>query len=97
MKLFEPISIGELTLKNRLVFPPLETNYATDKGCVTQRLLDHYENIAKGGVGLIVVQATNVNPDPALTVTRFVLGIYMRIDRYLSYKRWSRLSMKEDL
>lgn len=76
MKLLEPISIGKFIFKNRLVFPPLETNYATEEGAVTERLLDHYKKIARGGVGLIVVQATNVNPDPALGVTRFVLGIY---------------------
>jgi 2,4-dienoyl-CoA reductase-like NADH-dependent reductase (Old Yellow Enzyme family) len=76
MKLLEPISIGNFIFRNRLVFPPLETNYATEEGAVTVRLLDHYRRIARGGVGLVVVQASNVNPTPALRVTRFVLGIY---------------------
>jgi len=76
MKLFEPITIGRLTLRNRLVFAPYETNYATEEGLVTQRQIDHYQKIARGGTGLIVVEASNVNPDLSLRVTPFGLGVY---------------------
>ncbi len=76
MKLFEPITIGKVTLRNRLVFAPYETNYATEEGVVTQRQIDHYRRAAGGGVGLVVVEASNVNPDLASRSTKFVLGIY---------------------
>ena len=46
--LFEPIRIGKQTVKNRIFMPPLSTNLA-DKGYVTDALIEHYSNRAKGG------------------------------------------------
>jgi 2,4-dienoyl-CoA reductase-like NADH-dependent reductase (Old Yellow Enzyme family)/thioredoxin reductase len=60
--LFTPIKVGTLTLKNRIVMPPMERNYATGDGHVTDRYLAHYEECAKGGVGLAVVEATYIDP-----------------------------------
>ena len=76
MKLFEPLEIGKVTLKNRLVFAPYETNYATEEGVITQRQIEHYRKVAGGGVGLVVVEASNVNPDLSSRSTKFLLGIY---------------------
>jgi 2,4-dienoyl-CoA reductase-like NADH-dependent reductase (Old Yellow Enzyme family) len=76
MKLFEPLTIGKVTLKNRLVFAPYETNYATEEGVLTERQIEHYRKAAAGGVGLIVVEASNVNPDLSSRSTKFLLGIY---------------------
>ena len=59
--LFEPIKIGKTTVNNRLFMPPLSTNLA-DKGYVTDALVEHYSNRAKGGVGLIVTEVTTVEP-----------------------------------
>ena len=59
--LFEPIKIGKTTVKNRLFMPPLSTNLA-NKGYVTDALVEHYSNRAKGGVGLIVTEVTTVEP-----------------------------------
>lgn len=59
--LFEPIQIGKMTVKNRLFMPPLSTNLA-DKGYVTDALVEHYSNRAKGGVGLIITEVTTVEP-----------------------------------
>ena len=59
--LFEPIKIGKTTVKNRLFMPPLSTNLA-DKGYVTDALVEHYSNRAKGGVGLSVTEVTTVEP-----------------------------------
>jgi 2,4-dienoyl-CoA reductase-like NADH-dependent reductase (Old Yellow Enzyme family)/thioredoxin reductase len=60
--LFTPIRVGTLTLKNRIVMPPMERNWATRDGAVTDRYLAHYEECARGGPGLIVVEATFVDP-----------------------------------
>ena len=59
--LFSPIQIGNTTVKNRLFMPPLSTNLA-NKGYVTDALVEHYSNRAKGGVGLIVTEVTTVEP-----------------------------------
>jgi len=55
-RLFEPARIGQMELKNRIVMPPMGTSFATDKGYVSQQLIDYHEARAKGGVGLIIVE-----------------------------------------
>ena len=53
--LFQPCSIGKLQLKNRIVMPPLTTNYAK-KGLVSDRMVDFYSARARGGAALIIVE-----------------------------------------
>ncbi len=57
-RLFEPITIGQMSLKNRIVMPPMGTGYAEDQGFVGQRMIDYYEARARGGAGLIIVEFT---------------------------------------
>ncbi|HUW45930.1 MAG TPA: FAD-dependent oxidoreductase, partial [Dehalococcoidia bacterium] len=57
-KIFEPTNIGNMQLKNRIVMPPMGTNYAEAGGAVGQRTLDYYEARARGGVGLIIVEGS---------------------------------------
>ena len=59
--LFKPIRIGSMQLRNRVVMPPMGTNYAGEDGSVTERLVDYLEERAKGGVGLIIVENTSVD------------------------------------
>lgn len=51
MKLFQPIQIGSLKLKNRIVLAPMATHYADENGAVTPRLKNYYAEIAQGGTG----------------------------------------------
>lgn len=60
-RLFEPLVIGKLKLKNRVVMAPMCTNYGTLDGYVTKRLIDYYVARAKGGAGLIQVEAVIVD------------------------------------
>ena len=60
-KLFERGRIGSLELKNRLIMPPMATNYASKDGTVTDRQIDYYAERAKGGVGLIIVEVSCVD------------------------------------
>lgn len=55
MKLLEPITIGNMTLKNRIMFPPLTTGYEERDGSIGERSLAFYERLAKGGVSYIVI------------------------------------------
>lgn len=48
MKIFEPISVGKLDLKNRLVMAPLLTNLAAPNGEATDELKEHYRKRAEG-------------------------------------------------
>ena len=60
-KLWEPFRIGRMELKNRVVMPPMVTRYASDDGFVTDRNKNYYEARARGGVGLVIVEATYVH------------------------------------
>ncbi|MGM0652525.1 MAG: FAD-dependent oxidoreductase [Bacillota bacterium] len=60
MKLFEPIKIGNLELKNRIAMPALHHCYTPD-GFVNERLIKYYETRANGGVGLITVGGCSID------------------------------------
>jgi 2,4-dienoyl-CoA reductase-like NADH-dependent reductase (Old Yellow Enzyme family) len=51
--LFSPFSIGSMAVQNRIVMPPMATNYATPEGSVTERQVAYYVERARGGVGYI--------------------------------------------
>ena len=59
-KLFSSFHIGPLKMQNRIVMPPMATNYATSEGFVTERQIAYYVERAKGGVGYITVEHTGV-------------------------------------
>ncbi|MBW1931095.1 MAG: FAD-dependent oxidoreductase [Deltaproteobacteria bacterium] len=59
-KLFEPLKIKDLELKNRLVMAPMVTLLAEDGGYVGERLINYYERRAKGNCALIIVEASYV-------------------------------------
>ena len=59
--LFEPLKVKTLTLHNRIVMPPMCTCLASINGEVTKRLIDYYVERSKGGVGLIIIEATNID------------------------------------
>ena len=42
-----PIKIGDLTIKNRLVMPPMATAKATADGQVTKQICDYYHEIGR--------------------------------------------------
>ena len=62
MKLFQPIRIGSLEVKNRLAMAPMATHYADETGAVTQRLKNYYAARARGGVGLIMIESGYIHP-----------------------------------
>ena len=59
-RLLSPGIIGKVETRNRIVLPPMARNYATPEGFVTRQLVDHYASLARGGVGLVIVEATFV-------------------------------------
>ncbi len=61
--LFQPIQLGSIRLKNRLVMSPMTMNYATQEGFATEKVIRHYLERAKGGVGLIIVEGTFFTPE----------------------------------
>jgi 2,4-dienoyl-CoA reductase (NADPH2) len=61
MKLFEPIQINGMTLRNRIVMSPMTTGYAGLDQLPTPRLVHYLTARAKGGVGLITLEACVVD------------------------------------
>lgn len=59
--LFEPIKIGNLYLKNRIVMSPMNLNYAHN-GEVNQRIVNFYVERALGEAGLIMVGGAQIEP-----------------------------------
>ena len=58
--LFSPITINSLTIKNRLIMSSMVTQYAASNGEVTDQMIHYYAERARGGVGLIMIEATYV-------------------------------------
>ena len=50
-----PVQVGSMTLKNRIMFPPLTTGYEERDGSIGARSLGFYERLAKGGAAYIVI------------------------------------------
>ena len=73
-RLFEPIDLRGLTLKNRIVMPPMGTRYPTYGGAATPKLTRFYVERARGGVGLIIVQFASVSPEGVSSL--YPLGIW---------------------
>ena len=61
-KLEDTIRIRNMTVRNRLVLPPLTTNYGSGNGCVTPELLRFY-NARVRDVGTVIVEAAAVCPE----------------------------------
>jgi len=62
-KLFEPVQIGKVKIKNRIAMAPmgiLNPPMVNPDGSPTQRTVDYYAERAKGGVGLIITGAHKV-------------------------------------
>lgn len=59
--LFEKGKIGNVTLKNRIVMPAMGTNLAGPNGEITDHQIAYYEERAKGGTGLIIVEFTCID------------------------------------
>jgi 2,4-dienoyl-CoA reductase-like NADH-dependent reductase (Old Yellow Enzyme family) len=65
-KLFSSLTIGDITLKNRIIMSPMCQYSATD-GFASDWHLVHYGTRASGGAGLIIMEATAVSPEGRIT------------------------------
>jgi len=61
--LFSSAEIGGLLIKNRIVLAPMDVGMINPDGSLTERVVDYYEERARGEVGLIITQFTAVVDD----------------------------------
>ena len=72
--ILDPITIRGLTIRNRVVMPPIVIFKAGDDGMATDAHVSHYRLRAMGGVGLVIVEATCVLKEGRLS--RNQLGLW---------------------
>ncbi len=68
VSLFSPFSIKSMKLRNRVVFPPIATNY----GLRNDRACHYYTERARGGAGLVILQGT---PIDLFTSPKWIVGL----------------------
>lgn len=56
LNLFKSLNIGNMRLKNRIVMPPMGTNFGKADGEISDDHIKYYEQRAKGETGLIIVE-----------------------------------------
>ena len=83
--LYEPITIGALTLTSRTWVPAMVPWRATEDGFVTQDNLDWYRRFAQGLPGALVVEATGVRDIPSgpllrIGHNRFIPGLKQLVE-----------------
>jgi len=71
--LFSPYQLKGVTLKNRIAIPPM-CQYMADNGLANDWHKVHYTSLARGGSGLVIVEATAVAPEGR--ITPHCLGIW---------------------
>lgn len=59
--IFEPLTIRRMTMKNRIMMTPMGTNYGEQSGEMSFLHINYYEQRARGGTGLIMVENANVD------------------------------------
>ncbi len=82
--LFSPISIKTMTVKNRVAMLPMGTNFGGQNGEFLEEHIKYYEQRAKGGTGLIIVEnacvdfplGSNGTTQIRLNEDRFIPALY---------------------
>lgn len=87
--LFEPVALGPLRLKNRLVMAPMGT-CLDESGHITDATIAYYRRRAEGGVGTITVEgclvsADTVGPEPRISGPEYLPGLRRLVDALRPY------------
>jgi 2,4-dienoyl-CoA reductase-like NADH-dependent reductase (Old Yellow Enzyme family) len=64
--LFDPYSLKGVTLRNRIAVSPM-CQYMARDGVISDWHRAHYTSLARGGAGLVLVEATAVSPEGRIT------------------------------
>ena len=64
--LFSSFTLKDVTLRNRIAIPPM-CQYSAQDGFTNDWHAVHYAALARGGAGLVIVEATGVSPEGRIT------------------------------
>lgn len=73
-RVFEPMQIGSVTIKNKFIVSPMVMNCCTEDGRATEQYIAYHEAKAKGGWGLIITEDYAV--DPSARTYQFIPGLW---------------------
>ncbi|MDO4312403.1 MAG: NAD(P)/FAD-dependent oxidoreductase [Eubacteriales bacterium] len=84
----EPIQIGNMKVRNRIMYLAMAKNLSDKDGFVTDKQIEYYANMARGGVGLIVTGAGIIDNEwpstmigqPGFYDDKFIPGLTRLID-----------------
>ncbi|WP_394237867.1 FAD-dependent oxidoreductase [Niallia oryzisoli] len=87
--LFKPLTVNRMTIKNRIVMPPMGTNFADPSGAINEKHIQYYEQRAKGGTGLIILEnacvafplGSNGSTQLRIDHDMFIPGLYKLTER----------------
>lgn len=77
--LFTPLTIKGVSLRNRVVLPPMNTNFAEPDGSVSERFKKYYVERGKGGTGLLIVSSAYIDP----TAKKRAGALLLHEDRFI--------------
>lgn len=77
--LFQPITIKGVTIRNRIVMPSMNTNFAETDGSTNSRLTRYYVERGKGGAGLLIVSSAYID----VKVKKRNGGLLLDDDRFI--------------
>ncbi len=84
-KLFSPLKIGSMELKNRIIMSPMTTTWAPNDGTVADKMIDYWGERAKGGAGLLIFETVVIDKAHPYIVQSVGLWDDSLIP---SFKRW---------
>ena len=80
-RLMNKFKIGKHTLKNRMVYAPTASGTADSAGNVTQKTIEYYDNLSKGGASLVYIGAVNMGPR---VLNQFLNMLCLHEDKYIN-------------
>ena len=90
--IFSPLTVKSMTVKNRIAMLPMGSNMGGEFGNITDDHIRYYEQRAKGGTGLIIVenacvykQGLNGTTQIRIDKDRYIPGFSRLVERIHSY------------
>lgn len=71
--LFSSYKIKNVSFKNRIVMPPMVIGWSDNSGSIYDDHIEYYKKRAKGGCGLIILEAHSITKDgsPSIIAARY--------------------------
>ena len=90
MKIFEPITVKSMTLKNRIGIGPYGAHPCADDGSPDDKTVKYYETLAQSGVGFIMIGI--VDPVPVDSGLQYSCRVKIRISDDSHIDGWRKVT-----